>query len=181
MLFLNAVSCAVLFFFCKYLSKSYTKNTRAWLHAKFYCTVGKNCAYLFIIWKLYANKPADWHTWQMIMMLSICCHAMPSLTIFKQALSVLLWLIVHDFNSSNKIKLPKMLRFLQCKHVALLPWKQCRSSNFSHSLTFFYRLGIERKKFVWTKNNEKTKERLWDQNLLKPSWSRKTKESGLPV
>ena len=29
-----------------------------------------------------------------------------------------------------------MLRFLQCKHVALLPWKQCRGSNFLHSLTF---------------------------------------------
>ena len=52
------------------------------------------------------------------------------------------------FFASNKIKLPKMLRFLLCKHVALLPCKQCRSSNFSHSLTFFYRLGIERKKIV---------------------------------
>ena len=108
----------------------------------------QNCAFLFMIWKLYANKPADWHMWQMIMMLSICCHAIPSLTIFKQALSIRLRLIVHDFLQATNIKLPKMLRFLQCKHVALLPWKQCKSSNFSQSLTFLYRLGIERKKIV---------------------------------
>ena len=57
--------------------------------------------------------------------------------------------------TSNKIKLPKRLRFLQCKHVALLPWKQCRSSKFSHSLTFCYRLGIERKKIVLNREQGK--------------------------
>ena len=42
----------------------------------------------------------------------------------------------------------KMLRFLQCKHVALLPWKQCRSTNFSHSLTFFLQTRDRKKKIV---------------------------------
>ena len=84
------------------------------------------------------------------------------------------------FFTSNKIKLPKILRLLQCKHVALLPWKQCKSSNFSHSLTFFYRLGIERKKNLLNIEQWKNEGKVvW--NLSKPSWSRKTKESGLPV
>ena len=50
------------------------------------------------------------------------------------------------FFASNKLNCPKMLRFLQCKHVALLPWKQCRSSNISHSLTFFLKNRDRKKK-----------------------------------
>ena len=52
------------------------------------------------------------------------------------------------FFTSNKInielQLQKMLRFLQCK--LLFSHENNAGSNFSHSSTFFYRLGIERKK-----------------------------------
>ena len=61
------------------------------------------------------------------------------------------------FFTSNKIKLPNMLRFLHCKHVALLPWNQWRSSNFSQSLTFFHRLGIERKNCFENRTMKKQK------------------------
>ena len=44
-------------------------------------------------------------------MLSICCHAIPSLTIFKQALSILLWLIVRDFLQATKLNCQKYYVF----------------------------------------------------------------------
>ena len=70
------------------------------------------------------------------------------------------------FFTSNKIKLPKILRFLQCK--LLFSYENNAGSNFLHSSTFFYRLGIERKKVVLNIEQWKTKERLCEiyQNLL---------------
>ena len=85
------------------------------------------------------------------------------------------------FFTSNKIKLPKMLRFLQCKHIALLPWKQCRIK-FLAFVNIFLQTRDRKKKMVLNKEQWKTKETCEIyHNLLKPSWSRKTKESDLPV
>ena len=132
-----------------------------------------------VIWRkpvcLYANKPADWHTWQMIMMfkLSICCHAMPSLTIFKQALSIL-WLIIHEFLQATKLNCKKCYVFSEANTWLFSHENNARSSNFSHSLTFFLQTQDRKKKIVLNIEQWKNKERLSEiyQNLLKPSWSR---------
>ena len=116
-----------------------------------------NCALLFIIWKLYANKPADWHTWQMIM-LSICCHAILSLTIFKQALSILLWLIVRDFLQATKLNCQKYYVFSNANCSSPMKTMQDQISRIRQQS--FYRLGIEKKKVVLNIEQWKTKERL---------------------
>ena len=48
-----------------------------------------------------------------MIILSICCHAILSLTIFKlkQALSILLWLIVRDFLQTTKLNCQKYYVF----------------------------------------------------------------------
>ena len=82
----------------------------------------------------------------MIMMLSICCHAMPSLTIFKQALSILLWLIAHDFLQATKLNCQKCYVFSNANTLLFSHENNAGVQIFSHSLTFFLQTRDRKKK-----------------------------------
>ena len=111
-------------------------------------------------------------------------HAMPSLTILKQALSILLWLIVHDFLQATKINCQNVT-FSPMQTRWSSPMKTMQEFKFLAFVNIFFLQTRDRKKKNCFEHRtmKKTKERLCEiyQNLLKPSWSRKTKESGLPV
>ena len=71
---------------------------------------------------------------------------MPSLTIFEQALSVLLWLIVHDFLQTTKLNCQKCYVFSYANTLLFSHENKMQEVKFLASVNIFYRLGIERKK-----------------------------------
>ena len=73
---------------------------------------------------------------------------MPSLTIFKQALSVLLWLIVHDFLEATKLNCQKCKVFSNANTLLFSHENKMQEFKFLTFVNIFYRLGIERKKIV---------------------------------
>ena len=129
---LNPVSRAVLessvlrsSFFWNYLSnlQIQNKNTRAWLHAKIYFKVGK-IAHFFLKFESFmrTNQLTDTlGKWSWCYRFAVMqCHPWPfsnKLFLFCCGWSCMIF---------YKIKLLKMLRFLQCKHVALLQWLRLR-------------------------------------------------------
>ena len=73
---------------------------------------------------------------------------MPSLTIFKQALSILLWLIVHDFLQVTKLNCQNVT-FSPMQTRCSSPMKTMQEFKFLAVVNIFYRLGIERNKIVF--------------------------------
>ena len=84
------------------------------------------------------------------MMLSIFCHAMPSLKILQQALSILLWLIMHDFLQATKSNCQISYVFSDENTLLFSMMKTVQELKFiAFVLTFFfYKLAIERKIIV---------------------------------